>query len=99
MAEVEQRQKSCRMPGRTRGQFLALDEHAVGPTLLREMIERRDANHAPANHHCPRVRSHSHPLELRTCQPFIVETRTPPPTDRITTKGRGNANEEHSWNC
>src|ERR1700722_2808603 len=75
------------MPGRARGQLLALDEHAVGPTLLREMIECRDADYAPANHHCPRVRSHSHPLELRTSQPIIVDTRSPRPTDSITVKG------------
>ena len=69
IAEIEQRQQTRRMPGRARGQFLALDEHAVGPALPDEMVKRRDADHAPANHHCPRVRSHSHPLELRTSHP------------------------------
>ena len=65
VAEVEQRQETRRMPGRAGGQLLALDEDAVGPALPGEMIERRDADHAPANDHSPRVRSHSHPLDLR----------------------------------
>src|ERR1700733_4738186 len=84
------------MPGRARGQLLALDEHAVGPTLLREMIECRDADYAPANHHCPRVRSHSHPLEQRTSELIIVDTRIS--LLLIASQPRGNANEEHSWN-
>ena len=58
IAEVEQRQQTRRMPGRARGQLLALDQHAVGPALPREMIERRHADDSPANHHSPRVRSH-----------------------------------------
>ena len=64
IAEVEQRQETRGMPGRAGGQLLALDQHAVGPALPGEMIERRDANDSSADHHRPRVRSHSHPLEL-----------------------------------
>ena len=58
IAEVEQRQQPRRMPGRARRQFLALDENAVRPAFLGEMVERRDADHAPADDHRPRMRSH-----------------------------------------
>jgi hypothetical protein len=37
------------MPGRARGQLLALDENAVGSTFLRQMIKRRNADDAPAD--------------------------------------------------
>ena len=36
IGEVEQRQQSCRVPGRTRGQLLALQQDAVAPSLLRQ---------------------------------------------------------------
>ena len=65
VAEVEQRQETRRMPGRAGSQLPALNEDAVGPALPGEMVERRDADHAPANDQSPRVRSHSHPLDLR----------------------------------
>ena len=94
IAEVEQRQQPRRMPGRAGGQLLALDENAVGPAFLGEMIERRDADHAPADHHRPRVRSHSIPLELRASDPAFVDNRTPPPT--IASQSRGNANHEQA---
>ncbi len=72
VTQVEQRQETRRVPGRAGSQLLALDENAVGPALLGEMIERRDADHSPADHHRPRVRSHSHPLELRrSVQPVV----------------------------
>ena len=38
-----------RMPGRAGGQLLALDQHDVGPALLGEVIERRDADDAAAD--------------------------------------------------
>ncbi len=61
VAEVEQRQKPGRMPCRAGGQLPALDQHAVRPALLAQMIQRRDADHAPADHHRPRMRSHGMP--------------------------------------
>ena len=65
VAQVEQRQQARRMPGRAGGQLLALDEHAVGPALPGEMVERRNADHAPADHHRPRMRSHWPPSAFR----------------------------------
>ena len=64
ITEIEQGQKPGRMPGRAGGQLLAFDENAVGPTLLDEMVERRDADHAPADHHRPRMRSHRNPSSI-----------------------------------
>ena len=72
IAEVEERQEARRVPGRAGGQLLALDENAVAPALLRQMIERRDADHAPADHHRPRMRSHA---------PRAVPTPPPRPPD------------------
>ena len=77
IAEVEQRQQARRMPGRARGQFLALDENAIGPAFPGEVIERRDADHAPADDHRPRMRSH---VDTHASQPpslFRREARTP----------------------
>ena len=51
VAEVEERQQPRRMPGRAGGQLLPLEEHDVGPALLREVVEGRHADHAPADHH------------------------------------------------
>ena len=48
-----------RVPGRAGGQLLALHQHDVRPALLGEMIERRDADHASADHHDARMRFHS----------------------------------------
>ncbi len=53
VAHVEQRQKPGRVPGGTGGQLLALDEHAVAPALLGQMIKRRDADDAATDHHRP----------------------------------------------
>ena len=55
VAHVEERQQAGGMPGRARGQLLALDQHDVGPALLGKMIERRDADHAAADHHRARL--------------------------------------------
>ena len=61
ITEVEERQKAGRMPGRAGGQLLALDEHAIGPALLDEMVKRRNADDAAADHHRPSLRSHEIP--------------------------------------
>jgi hypothetical protein len=39
----------CRVPGRTRGELIALQQHHVAPTQLGEMIKNRAANQPPAN--------------------------------------------------
>ena len=59
VGEVEERQEPGGMPGRARGQLLPLDEHDIRPALLGEMIERRDADHAAADHHHAGVGSHA----------------------------------------
>ena len=58
VAHVEQRQKAGGVPGRARGQFLALEQHHVRPALLGEVVERRDADRAAADHHHPRLALH-----------------------------------------
>ena len=58
VAEIEERQQAGRMPGRAGGELLALDEHAIRPAFLDEMIEGRNSDHAPANHDRPRMRPH-----------------------------------------
>src|ERR1700683_3442963 len=75
------------MPCRARGQLLALDKHAVGPALLSQMVERGNADHAPANHHCPRVGSHSFPRELRGRQLAIPRQPDASSYDSITIEG------------
>ena len=51
VAHVEQRQQARRMPGRSRGQLGALQQHDVRPALQRQVIKRADAYHSAANHH------------------------------------------------
>ena len=62
VAEVEQRQEARRVPGRAGGQLPALEQHAVRPAFPDEMVEGRNADHAPADHHRPRMRSHGRSL-------------------------------------
>ncbi len=47
-----------RVPGAARGQLVALQQHAVGPAGLGQMVEDRAADHPAADHHGLRVRSH-----------------------------------------
>jgi hypothetical protein len=49
VAEVEQRQQAGGVPGGARGQFAPLDEDHVAPALLREVVERADADCASAD--------------------------------------------------
>ena len=58
VAHVEERQEAGGVPGRARGQLLALDEDDVRPALLGQVIERRHAHDAAADHHHARVRPH-----------------------------------------
>ena len=58
VADIEQRQQARRVPGRAGCQLPALDENAVVPALLHEMIKGRDADDAAADHHHARVRPH-----------------------------------------
>ena len=58
VAHVEQRQQAGGVPGRAGGQLLALDQHHVRPALLGQMIERRDADRAAADHHHARLALH-----------------------------------------
>ena len=49
VGQVEERQQARRMPGRAGGQLLALDQDDIGPALLGQVVERRDADHAAAD--------------------------------------------------
>ena len=53
IAHVEERQETCRMPCRAGCQFLPFDQDRVRPALLRQMVKRRYADHAAADHQCP----------------------------------------------
>ena len=61
VGEVEQRQKARRVPGGAGGELLPLDQHAVAPALPRQVIERRNAHHAAADHHHARLSLHRRP--------------------------------------
>ena len=43
------------VPGRARGQFVALEQHDVLPAELGQVIEHAAADHAAADHHHPRL--------------------------------------------
>ncbi len=58
IAEVEQGQQAGGVPGRARGEFLALEEDAVGPAELRQVVQRADPHDAAADDHCPCCRFH-----------------------------------------
>ena len=49
VAHIEQRQQACGMPSGTGGEFGALQQHHVGPSLQCEVVQRADADHAAAN--------------------------------------------------
>lgn len=71
VAHIEQRQQSRRVPCRTRGQFLALQQHNIAPPLFRQMIKRRDANNASTNDDDPCCGFHvlrSRLVRLYPCQ-------------------------------
>ncbi len=58
IADVEEGQQAGRVPGRTGGELLALNQHAIGPAFLDQVIERRHAHDAAADHHHSRMRPH-----------------------------------------
>ena len=58
VTHIEQWQQSRGVPCRTRGQFLALQQHNIAPALFGQMIKRRDANNASANDDDPCRGSH-----------------------------------------
>src|SRR5690606_3356031 len=58
IGQVEERQKSRRMPCRPGGELLALDENGIGPALPGQVVERRNAHHATADHHGTRMCLH-----------------------------------------
>ena len=64
IGHVEERQEAGRVPGRAGGEFLALDQERVGHAFLGEVIERRNADDAAADHHHPRVGFHERGLRL-----------------------------------
>ncbi len=51
VAHVEQGQQARRMPGRSRGQLRALQQHRVAPTFQGQMVERADADHTATDHY------------------------------------------------
>ncbi len=55
IGHVEQRQQARRMPGGAGGQLLALDEDDIAPALLGQVVERRNADDAAADHHHARL--------------------------------------------
>ena len=67
IGEIEQGEQAGRMPGRARSQFAALQQDAIAPALLGKVIEGRNAHHATADHHCPRLRLHGSFLSNRNC--------------------------------
>src|SRR5690348_17032734 len=63
---------ASRMPCRSRGQFLALQQNAVCATQLGQMIENRAADNATANNEYSHMRGHSVPLT------FLLAPRSRP---------------------
>jgi hypothetical protein len=51
ITHIEQGQEAGRVPSGARGELLALDQHAVGPAELSQVIQRRHADDAAADHH------------------------------------------------
>ena len=58
VAHVEERQEPGGVPRRSRRELRALEQHHVGPALLRQMVERADADDSAADHHHPRMGLH-----------------------------------------
>ena len=48
----------CRVPGRARGQFVAFEQHDVGPAELGQVIQDRRADQAAADDYCLCMRFH-----------------------------------------
>ena len=51
VTHVEQRQQTGRMPGGSRRELGAFQQHRVSPAFQRQMVQRADAYHAAADHH------------------------------------------------
>src|ERR1019366_5927500 len=58
VTHVEKWQESRRVPGRSASELRALEEHDVGPALLRQVIQGTDADDTAADHDHPSMRSH-----------------------------------------
>ena len=58
VAHVEERQQARGVPGRAGRQLGALEQHHIRPALLRQVVERADADDAAADHDHPRMRFH-----------------------------------------
>ena len=58
IGHVEQGQQAGGMPGRSGGKLLALDQRNVGPPLLREMVQRADADNTAPDHNNACMRLH-----------------------------------------
>ena len=68
IGHVEERQEPGSVPGGAGGELGALEQHAVGPALLGQMVERAHAHHTTADHHHPCCRSHrARPLSPHAC--------------------------------
>jgi hypothetical protein len=58
IAHVKERQQAGGVPGGARRELGALEQHDVGPALLRQVIERGHADDPAADHHHPGMRLH-----------------------------------------
>ena len=61
---VERMETGRRVPGRTGGQFGALDQRHIAPAELRQMVEHRGADHATPDDDCTVVRLQGSPSRL-----------------------------------
>ena len=61
---IERMETRRRVPGRTGGQFGALDQRDVGPAELRQVVEHRGADHATPDDDCTVVRLQGFPPGL-----------------------------------
>ena len=62
----EMRAQARRMPGRAGGQLLLLDQHAIAPAALGQVVEQRDAHRPAADDQNTRVLSHAGSLASRS---------------------------------
>ncbi len=58
VAHVEEWQESGGVPSGACRQLGSLEQRDIGPTFLRQMVERADANNATADHYDPKMRFH-----------------------------------------
>ena len=58
LVHAEIRDLRCRVPCRARGQLIAFHQNHIGPTLLREVIQRGTSGNTATDHHAPCLRLH-----------------------------------------